>query len=123
MSAALTAHVRQGRLVLDEPTDLPEGSEVPLTPAERHHIDDMIRAAIAQATPEQLVCYATTIAEIQKTKDGVDLWMDRLDEEERADLARAIEEGLEESRAGKGVPHEEALRQIQRVKREALTSL
>ena len=26
----LRAHVRNGRLLLDEPTDLPEGSEVPL---------------------------------------------------------------------------------------------
>lgn len=26
----LIAHVRNGRLVLDEPTDLPEGAEVPL---------------------------------------------------------------------------------------------
>lgn len=30
--AALKAHVRNGRLVLDEPTDLPEGSEVELVP-------------------------------------------------------------------------------------------
>ena len=28
---ALKAHVRGGRLVLDEPTDLPEGTEVGLT--------------------------------------------------------------------------------------------
>ncbi|MEW6775815.1 MAG: hypothetical protein AB1405_05950 [Bdellovibrionota bacterium] len=30
MAHALKARVRQGRLVLDEPTDLPEGAEIPL---------------------------------------------------------------------------------------------
>jgi hypothetical protein len=31
---ALKAHVRGGRLVLDEPTELPEGTEVELVPVE-----------------------------------------------------------------------------------------
>lgn len=35
----LRAHVRQGRLVLDEPTDLPEGEEVELVP-----VDDVLAA-------------------------------------------------------------------------------
>jgi hypothetical protein len=123
MIAALKAHVRQGRLVLDEPTDLPEGSEVPLSPAERHRFDHlMIKKALAEASPEDLVYYATVIAEAQKTVDGVDPWMEELDEDERAELARAIEEGLEESRGGKAVPNEEALRQIDRAKRAALSS-
>jgi hypothetical protein len=35
----LRAHVRNGRLVLDEPTDLPEGAEVELVPMDE--IDDL----------------------------------------------------------------------------------
>lgn len=34
MSSALRARVRGGRLVLDEPSSLPEGTEVELIPAE-----------------------------------------------------------------------------------------
>lgn len=37
---ALKAHVRGGRLVLDEPTELPEGTEVELVP-----IDDEVLAS------------------------------------------------------------------------------
>lgn len=55
---ALIARVRNGRLVLDEPTDLPEGTVVELMPA-----DDM-------------------------------------DDEERAELNRTLEEGIEQARAG-----------------------
>ncbi len=36
---ALKAHVRGGRLVLDEPTDLPEGEDVELVP-----LDDVLAA-------------------------------------------------------------------------------
>jgi hypothetical protein len=32
--AALKAHVRNGQLVVDQPTDLPEGSEVDLLPVD-----------------------------------------------------------------------------------------
>jgi hypothetical protein len=119
MIAVLRAHVRHGRLVLDEPTDLPEGAEVLLSPAERHRLDHlMIKKALAEASPEDLVYYATVIAEARETADGIDPWMEELDDDERVELARAIEEGLEESRAGKAVSNEEALRQIERVKRE-----
>jgi hypothetical protein len=52
------ARVRNGRLVLDEPTDLPEGTEVELVP-----VDDM-------------------------------------DDDERAELDRSLEEGIEQARAG-----------------------
>ena len=51
---ALKAHVRCGRLVLDEPTDLPEGSEVELTvveedfdPEERARLHEALDAGIA----------------------------------------------------------------------------
>ncbi len=41
----LKAHVHNGRLVLDEPTDLPEGTEVRLTIA-NDEMDDEERAAL-----------------------------------------------------------------------------
>ena len=54
------AHVRRGRLVLDEPTDLPDGTEVALelvddvlarelTPDERERLEASIETARAQA--------------------------------------------------------------------------
>ena len=53
---ALKAHVRGGRLVLDEPTELPEGAEVELTvveddfdPEERARLLEALDAGIAAA--------------------------------------------------------------------------
>lgn len=44
MTLTLKARVRGGRLVLDEPIDLPEGSEVDLVPADRgDDLDDAER--------------------------------------------------------------------------------
>jgi len=44
---ALKAQVRNGRLVLDEPTDLPEGSVVPLEIShDWDNLDDEERAAL-----------------------------------------------------------------------------
>ncbi len=45
----LKAHVHNGRLVLDEPTDLPEGSEVRLTLADDDDMDDDERARLHAA--------------------------------------------------------------------------
>jgi len=46
----LKAHVRAGRLVLDEPTDLPEGTEVELLPLDPGDwLDDASRAALHKA--------------------------------------------------------------------------
>jgi hypothetical protein len=45
--------VRQGRLILDEPTDLPEGTEVALTAADDgDELDDGERAALHAAIDE-----------------------------------------------------------------------
>ena len=51
---ALKAHVKGGRLVLDEPTELPEGTEVELTildddlePEERERLHRALDAGIA----------------------------------------------------------------------------
>ncbi len=45
----LKAHVHNGRLVLDEPTDLPEGSEVELLLIDDGHIEPEERARLIQA--------------------------------------------------------------------------
>jgi hypothetical protein len=45
-----TAHVRNGRLVLDEPTELPEGTEVDLLPLDPGDwLDSADRAALHDA--------------------------------------------------------------------------
>jgi len=45
----LKAHVHNGRLVLDEPTDLPEGAEVRLTISDDDEMDDEERARLHAA--------------------------------------------------------------------------
>jgi hypothetical protein len=60
---ALKAHVKSGRLVLDEPTELPEGSEVELValddddfePEERARLDAALEVSIEQARAGQFV--------------------------------------------------------------------
>ncbi len=60
---ALKAYVKGGRLVLDEPTDLPEGCEVDLVaidddnfgPEERARLDAALDLSIAQARAGQFV--------------------------------------------------------------------
>jgi hypothetical protein len=54
---ALKAHVRGGRLVLDEPTNLPEGTEVSVALVDGDELDDRERAelhAAIQAAEEEL---------------------------------------------------------------------
>jgi len=49
----LKARVQAGRLVVDEPTDLPEGTEVDLLPLDPGDwLDDADRAALHQALRE-----------------------------------------------------------------------
>ena len=64
MQQPLRARVRNGRLVLDEPTDLPEGAEVSLSIVDdEDEMDDVERArlhralerSIAQAKAGQLI--------------------------------------------------------------------
>lgn len=57
MTHALRAHVKNGRLVLGEPVDLPEGAVVELVPVEdRDDLDDdehaRLHVAIAEARAE-----------------------------------------------------------------------
>ena len=50
LDMTIKARVRAGRLVLDEPTDLPEGAEVELLPLDPGDwLDDSERAALHQA--------------------------------------------------------------------------
>lgn len=49
MQQPLRARVRNGRLVLDEPTDLPEGEEVELVVADADEMDDDERAALHES--------------------------------------------------------------------------
>ena len=76
----LKAHVHNGRLVLDEPTDLPEGEVVYLQPVDAivplgpDELDDEERAAlhreleasIAEAEAGQTEDFATVIAELRR---------------------------------------------------------
>ena len=52
MQHALKARVRNGRLVLDEPTTLPEGAEIELVVAD--DLDDDERAELDQSLDEAL---------------------------------------------------------------------
>src|SRR5262249_22995524 len=50
MTLTLKARVQGGRLVLDEPIDLPEGTEVELVPAnEEDNLDDADRARLHES--------------------------------------------------------------------------
>jgi hypothetical protein len=74
MQHALKARVRNGRLVLDEPTDLPEGAEVELVPAdsddltpeEREELHNGLRESIAQMREGRLSDGKEVIAELRK---------------------------------------------------------
>jgi hypothetical protein len=74
----LKAHVRNGRLVLDEPTDLSEGEVVELVP-----LDEVL------------------------ARGG-----DYLDDEERAELHRALEESITEAEAGQLIDADDVLAEV-----------
>lgn len=59
---AVKAHVKGGRLLVDEPTDLPDGAEVELTfveeehaPEERARLDAALAVSLEQARAGQLL--------------------------------------------------------------------
>jgi hypothetical protein len=66
---ALKAHVRGGRLVLDEPTDLPEGAEVRVALVDDDDLDDAERARLHAAITE-----AETELEAGKGAGEDELW-------------------------------------------------
>lgn len=50
LAMTVKAHVREGRLVLDEPTDLPEGTEIELLPLDPGDwLNEVDRAALHEA--------------------------------------------------------------------------
>ena len=72
---ALRARVRNGRLVLDEPTSLPEGAEVVLLPVdgeddldeeERAALHEALRASIAEARAGNVVDAEELIAQLRR---------------------------------------------------------
>lgn len=72
MQNALKAHVRNGRLVLDEPTELPEGAEVTLLIAdddlsdeERRELHRSLRESIAQMHAGKLVDADDVLAKLR----------------------------------------------------------
>jgi hypothetical protein len=73
MVQPLRAHVKNGRLVLDEPTDLPEGEVVELVPVdhddmsdeERAELDDSIRESIEQMNRGELIDGDEALARIR----------------------------------------------------------
>lgn len=52
MTQPLKAHVKNGRLVLNEPTDLPEGTEVELCLVEDDELDPEEKARLLQMIEE-----------------------------------------------------------------------
>ena len=49
---ALKAHVRSGRIVIDEPTNLPEGTEIRLVPVDEYGMTSEERDALEGALEE-----------------------------------------------------------------------
>ena len=82
MTQPLKAHVQNGRLVLDEPTDLPEGEVVELVPVdevlanggdyldaeERERLHDSIRESIDQMKAGKLIDADEALAELRAHK-------------------------------------------------------
>ncbi|HEY2367602.1 MAG TPA: hypothetical protein VGH87_14500 [Polyangiaceae bacterium] len=76
---SVRAHVKNGRLVLDEPTDLPEGEEVELVPLdevlaaggdyldddERRRLRESIERGLADVKAGRTVDAETVIAELR----------------------------------------------------------
>jgi hypothetical protein len=67
----LEAHVKNGRLVLDEPTDLPEGEVIELVPLheeERAALHAELEASVAEARAGQLVDADVVMAELAASR-------------------------------------------------------
>ncbi len=73
MMLRLKAHVRNGRIVADEPTDLPEGKELILEVVEddEDHKDEalmrVLRASVADAKARRLIDADQLLDELDKT--------------------------------------------------------
>lgn len=75
--SALKAHVRDGRIVVDERVDLPDGAELDvylydaaadgMTAAERAALDRALDRSIAQADVGQLIDADDVLADLQRS--------------------------------------------------------
>jgi hypothetical protein len=73
---ALKAHVRNGQIVVDEPVDLPDGSEVrvylydaatdTMSPKERDALEQALERSLAQADAGDLIEADDVLAELQR---------------------------------------------------------
>lgn len=73
---ALKAHVRNGRIIVDEPVDLPDGAELrlylydaaadPMSTAERAALDRALEISIAQADAGELIDADEVLAELEQ---------------------------------------------------------
>jgi hypothetical protein len=73
---ALKAHVVNGRIVVDEPVDLPDGAEVrvylydastdPMSAKERAALEESLERGIAQADRGELIDADEVLAELQR---------------------------------------------------------
>lgn len=137
----LKARVRNGRLVLDEPTSLPEGAEVWLVPAddgemsddERAELDDALLEAIADVEAGRTTDADELMAELRAPRVGggrlvpgesttlpegavVELaptdGADDLDDAERAALHESLRTSIEQMRAGQLVDGDELLERL-----------
>lgn len=76
LMTALKAHVKGGRIVVDEPVDLPDGSELrvylydaaadAMSPEERAALDRALERSIAQADAGELIDADEVLAELQR---------------------------------------------------------
>ena len=76
MVTALKAHVRNGRIVVDEPVDLPDGAELDvylydaaanaMSPSERGALERALERSIAQADAGELIEADHVLAELQR---------------------------------------------------------
>jgi hypothetical protein len=76
--SALRAHVVNGRIVVDEPVDLPEGSEVQvylydaavdsLTEEERAELERALKRSIAEADAGQLLDADQVLSELDRRR-------------------------------------------------------
>ena len=104
MNAALKAHVRQGQIVLDEPTELPEGTELVVGFRDRSFLEYVL----AEASLEETEAFLSLLHE--RLARGM---LDEADAEERAELRRTLQERLEEE--GPLVSTEEVFREARRL--------
>ena len=65
--APIKAVVRNGRLIVDEPTTLPEGSELWLLPAEpADEAEDDVEEAYAEQSISQITTRSSVISKLRK---------------------------------------------------------